>query len=119
MHPEEINTLGGYWDVGDLATRAQPLALPCDIAPGFMVFHTPGHTRGSISVIVTGRFGDAEGAVVCAGDALPTRDNYIFRLPPGINYDRALASRSMDRIIAKADWIIPGHDGPIRVSKSV
>lgn len=115
LHPEEVRTLGEYWDAGDLATHIHPLTVPCDIAPGVKVMHTPGHTRGSISVIITGCCGMYSGTVVCAGDALPTRDNFVFRLPPGINYDRQLALRSMDSIIAVADWIIPGHDAPFRV----
>jgi len=117
MHPEEMKAEGSWDDRGAIA-RASPLAEgPC-IASGVSAVHTPGHTPGSISVLINGRYGGAEGRVICSGDALPTRDNYKFRLPPGINYDRALAQRSMERIIALAEWVIPGHDGPIRVSKS-
>jgi glyoxylase-like metal-dependent hydrolase (beta-lactamase superfamily II) len=77
-----------------------------DLAEGVRVIHTPGHTRGSVSVLVEG---DVRTAI--AGDAIPTKDNYTKMVPPGSNYDPELAMRSMERIIEWAQVIVPGH-GP-------
>jgi N-acyl homoserine lactone hydrolase len=120
MHPDELKAEGS-WDAGEVAARAHPLTEGPWTAPGIGIIYTPGHTPGSVSILITGLFRNAVesgiGRVICAGDALPTRDNFRFRLPPAINYDRPLALASMERIMAMAEWIIPGHDAPIKVLK--
>ena len=77
------------------------------LADGVMVACTPGHTAGSISVMV-----EADRRYAICGDAIPTRDNYEAHLPPAIHIDRKLAVKSMDRIIEWADVIVPGHGPP-------
>lgn len=84
--------------------------IPCchvqdneEIFSGIRILHTPGHTAGSISVFVE------DERCVIAGDAIPTEDNILKNLPPGINIDRDLAMASMHRILSLADSIIPGH----------
>jgi len=76
-----------------------------EIAPGVTLLHTPGHTEGSMSVVARAD----DGVYVIAGDALPTRENYERWVPPGLNYDPALALDSMRRIDQAADLIVPGH----------
>lgn len=81
------------------------------LGPGVRLLHTPGHTRGSMSVVV-----EADDArYVIAGDALPTRDNYERWVPPGINYDADTALRSMRRIVDEAEMVVPGHGAPFPV----
>jgi glyoxylase-like metal-dependent hydrolase (beta-lactamase superfamily II) len=88
------------------------------IAPGVRALVTPGHSPDSISVVVdaTIQQGDemapTSRRVVIAGDALPTLGNFQKRVPPAVHYDRALAVASMNKIIAIADVVIPGHDRP-------
>jgi len=77
---------------------------------GVTVIHTPGHTQGSISVVV-----DAEKRYVMAGDALPTEDNYRKWVPPRLNYDPEIALKSMKRIVDMAEVIVPGHGQPFQV----
>ncbi len=78
-----------------------------DIAPHVRLLHTPGHTPGSMSVVV-----EADDRVhVIAGDAVPTRDNIEKWAPPGIHYDREVALDSMHRIVDLADVVVPGHGG--------
>jgi glyoxylase-like metal-dependent hydrolase (beta-lactamase superfamily II) len=69
------------------------------------IFETPGHTFGSISVLV-----DSDEKYVIAGDALPLKDNYLQWVPPGINIGPALALKSMRKIVDLADIVVPGHD---------
>ncbi|MFA5312931.1 MAG: MBL fold metallo-hydrolase [Methanomassiliicoccales archaeon] len=77
-----------------------------ELEEGVRVVHTPGHTPGSVSVFI-----DGERRTVIAGDAIPTRDNYVKMVPPGLNYDPVLAMRSMEMIVGWAEVIVPGH-GP-------
>ena len=81
-----------------------------ELAPGVQVIHTPGHSRGSISVVARTELG----TWVMAGDALPTPDNYVAWVPPGINYDPEVALESMKRIVDTADTIVPGHGPPFK-----
>jgi glyoxylase-like metal-dependent hydrolase (beta-lactamase superfamily II) len=54
------------------------------------------------------------GTWVMAGDALPTADNYVAWVPPGINYDTEVALESMRHIVELADTIVPGHGPPFK-----
>ena len=81
-----------------------------ELVPGVRVIHTPGHSRGSISVVAETKLG----TWVMAGDALPTPDNYVAWVPPGINYDTEVALASMRRIVDLADTIVPGHGPPFK-----
>jgi glyoxylase-like metal-dependent hydrolase (beta-lactamase superfamily II) len=73
-------------------------------SPRVYIIETPGHTEGSITIIV-----EADKIYAVTGDALPLRDNYTEWVPPGINIDPALALKSMDLIVKIADIVIPGH----------
>jgi glyoxylase-like metal-dependent hydrolase (beta-lactamase superfamily II) len=79
-----------------------------ELFSGVRVIATPGHTRGHISVVAKLE----EGAWVMAGDALPTMDNFLLWVPPGINYDPMVALESMQRIVDLAWMIVPGHGQP-------
>jgi glyoxylase-like metal-dependent hydrolase (beta-lactamase superfamily II) len=75
---------------------------------------TPGHTPGSVSVFV-----QAERRYAIVGDAMPTIDNYLRWVPPGINYDREKALRSMRRIVDWAEVVVPGHGPPFEIRDKV
>jgi N-acyl homoserine lactone hydrolase len=80
----------------------------CELVPGVRIVETPGHTRGSISVVAD----TLEGPWVMAGDALPTLDNFVAWVPPGIHYDAEVAMLSMERVVEMAWMIVPGHGAP-------
>ena len=80
------------------------------LAGGVSVIETPGHTAGSISVLVRS---DVD-YLIC-GDALPTRANYESMSPPAVHIDRRLAISSMERVIETAEMVVPGHDAPFKV----
>jgi glyoxylase-like metal-dependent hydrolase (beta-lactamase superfamily II) len=84
-----------------------PVSEDIEIAPGVRLIHTPGHTEGSMSVIVK-----AERIYAITGDAIPLEDNYRRMIPPGINYDAETAMKSIKSITSYADVIIPGHGFP-------
>jgi glyoxylase-like metal-dependent hydrolase (beta-lactamase superfamily II) len=79
------------------------------------IIETPGHSLGSISVVV--EIPEKSRTYVVAGDALPIRDNYIKWVPPGIHFDRHTALASMKKIVDIADIVIPGHDMPFEIVK--
>ena len=47
---------------------------------------------------------------------MPTEANYLKGVPPAISYDTNVSLQSMARITDLADWVIPGHDKPFRVT---
>jgi len=79
------------------------------------IIETPGHTLGSISVVV--KDADNNKIYVIAGDALPTKENYLKWVPPGINFNPKIALNSMRRIVKIADFVIPGHDDMFSIRK--
>jgi len=89
-----------------------PVFEDIEIAPGVKLVHTPGHTKGSMSVFIQG-----EKKYAVAGDAIPLEDNYIRMIPPGINYDAKTAMESIKTIVEYADVIVPGHGLPFTVGK--
>jgi glyoxylase-like metal-dependent hydrolase (beta-lactamase superfamily II) len=80
------------------------------VLPGVEVIHTPGHTFGSVTVLVEG-----EKRYAVCGDAIPTWENYQKHVPPFINVNPMLALKSMDAITSYADVIVPGHGAPFEV----
>lgn len=120
IKPEEINCIVNTHSHFDhcgnnhLFSHAKVLAANEGdvIAPGIWVMATPGHSMDSISVAV-----ETEGVIVISGDALPTFGNFLKKVPPALHIDRDMAVASMQRIMAFADFIIPGHDLPFSIRK--
>lgn len=109
-HGDHVGNLELFKGARVLAHRSEGGDLTMDreleMLPGVRLLHTPGHTPGSISLLV-----EAEQVYVMAGDAIPTVDNVRKWVPPGHHYDRAKAMESMTAIVEAADVIVPGH-GP-------
>lgn len=84
-----------------------------ELSPGVKFLSTPGHTEGSLSVVVK-----ADGKTYAiVGDAIPTVENYETMAPPVINIDPRLAKESMKRILKIADIIVPGHGAQFEVHR--
>lgn len=115
LHTDHIGC-NGRFDVnkyadGDLlnkSTKNDYLPCPSQISNNISMIKTPGHCPGHISVV----FNDGGKVVVASGDAIPTKNNYIERVPPRLHTDRAEAMKSFYKIIEIADIIVPGHDEP-------
>ena len=86
-----------------------------ELEQGITLLETPGHTSGSISVLLKCMINDRVRKTAITGDALPIMDNFIKWVPPGINIDPKLALASMRRIVDNADVIVPGHDKPFEI----
>jgi glyoxylase-like metal-dependent hydrolase (beta-lactamase superfamily II) len=83
------------------------------ISKNVWIMETPGHCYDDISVVF-----EDEKVVVAAGDAIPTKGNFLRWVPPRINVDRETAIRSMEAIERIADVIIPGHDEPFLLDRT-
>lgn len=76
------------------------------IAPGLLVFPTPGHSLGHQSVLI-----DAEEGVVCAtGDLANLAENIYEDIETGIVVNADDVYRSFETIRRRAQFIIPGHE---------
>jgi glyoxylase-like metal-dependent hydrolase (beta-lactamase superfamily II) len=93
-----------------------PVQEGFEVDENLKVIETPGHTRGSISIVA--KVPAENRTYVLAGDALPIHDNYLKWVPPGINFDSEISLNSMKRIVEIADIVIPGHDRSFEVGKN-
>lgn len=130
IRPEEIDCIVNTHSHSDhcgnnhLFSRAKSLAVKEGdvIAPGIWIMATPGHSMDSICVVVETKLIETESVdtkviIVIAGDALPTLGNLQKEVPPALHVDRDLAVASMQRIMALADFVVPGHDFPFSIRK--
>ena len=102
MHSAEENTI----------PNAETFDSNMQLTKEVRLVHTPGHTKGSVSVFV-----DAEMKYAITGDAIPLKSNYEKMLPPRINYDADIALESIKFISRYADLIVPGHDSPFATKR--
>lgn len=78
-----------------------------EVIPGVTVIELPGHTPGSIGLLVSG-------GTVLAADAVPTLAVLRSCKASGRPYDREQADASVERVAKLADVVYPGHDRAIR-----
>ncbi|MCG7841481.1 MAG: MBL fold metallo-hydrolase [Methanomassiliicoccales archaeon] len=83
-----------------------------DVWEGVRLIHTPGHTRGGMSVLVR-----SDETYALVGDAIPSADNVRKWIPPGLHYDADVALASMSKLVRMADVIVPGHGRPFRTAE--
>ena len=113
MHHDHVGNIGLFpravlyaHELESPVTGIERVRKDVEIWEGVSLLHTPGHTRGSMSVLVK-----ADRTYAMVGDAIPTEDNVRKWVPPGIHYDKEVAMTSLSRLVSMADVIVPGH-GP-------
>jgi N-acyl homoserine lactone hydrolase len=82
-----------------------------EIDDGVKVIETPGHSKGSMSLLL--RSGDETVAV--SGDALPNALSVKTGLPRIVFWDEGEAKASIRTLLDSATAFYPGHDRPFRV----
>jgi glyoxylase-like metal-dependent hydrolase (beta-lactamase superfamily II) len=144
IKPEEIDCIVNTHSHSDhcgnnhLFSHAKVLAAKEGdiIALGVWVLATPGHSMDSISVVIetkakamqmktkeaelekeTELESNGSGVIVIAGDALPTLGNFLKTVPPALHVNHDLAIASMQRIMALAEFVVPGHDFPFSIRR--
>lgn len=98
---------------GDQELLARAIAAPKTIAPGVETFPTPGHTPGSLSVLVW----TAGVTFAICGDAVGDEAGFAASRPSENSADAEMERASMQRLAEIADVIVPGHGVPFAVGK--
>jgi N-acyl homoserine lactone hydrolase len=111
-HPNDWATPPWTADILE-RTAVREIGDGAELIPGVGVVHLPGHSAGSIGITVR----SDQGLALITGDALHYASVALSRRPPLVfwNPDQALAS--IDRAVAMADVIYPGHDQPFRLTR--
>ena len=91
--------------------RIQEVEEGFEIEPGVRVLHTPGHSPGSICLLVE----TDQGKCILTSDVLLFANQALSRTHPVVFWNQEQAIRSLDRVIEEADVIYPGHDQPFRL----
>lgn len=81
------------------------------VMPGVTIMEMPGHSPGSIAVLVE----TDEGVAAITGDALHYASVAVTGVNPLVFWDADQASRSIERVVAAAAALYPGHDRPFRL----
>lgn len=92
-----------------IGTRFTIINGDLEIAPGVTLVLTPGHTPGSMGVLVE----STAGKVFIAGDTVPLFENWTenLKLPSVVHVDLEEYERTFQKITRlKPDVILPGHD---------
>lgn len=76
------------------------------IRPGVSVVPVPGHTPGSMAVLVD----TGQGRYCIAGDAVMSYENFDDDIPPGFHVDVDESMAAMDLLRQRADRVLPSHD---------
>ncbi len=82
-----------------------------EIDDGVSVLATPGHSVGSMSLLVD----RPEGKIAVCGDALPNSWSVTSRMPRLVFYDPDKAKESIGKLLDTATIFYPGHDRPFEV----
>lgn len=84
-----------------------------ELIPGVRVVDLAGHTVGSIGITVE----NSSGLSLITGDALHYAHVALTRANPLVFWDPEQAVASIDRAVALADVVYPGHDQPFRLTR--
>lgn len=118
-HGDHLSNLGRYPNARVVIHSGSSTMVPgstvvddeiVELCPGVRMVHTPGHCPEECSVFV-----EADRRYVIAGDTIPLEGNLRRRKAPTVCTDPELALASIDRIIAWADVVVPGHGRPFAV----
>ena len=95
--------------------RIQEVSEGDELARGVRVLELPGHSLGSIGLVV-----DTEaGVAVIAGDAVHSSQVAVSGEPPIVFSSLSQARESIVKAVSTADLIYPGHDRPFRLKAGV
>jgi glyoxylase-like metal-dependent hydrolase (beta-lactamase superfamily II) len=97
----------------DFQPHVQEVEEGYEIEPGVWIMHTPGHSPGSMAVMVE----TESGLCAVTGDVLHYAGVALSRVNPLVFWSEKDARRSIDRILETAETVYPGHDRPFRLVK--
>lgn len=110
-HPKDWATPDYTWSVLERC-NIREIREGDKIDEGIEVILTPGHTRGSISLVVE----QPDGTIAICGDALPNARAALEGCPYLVMWDERDARDSARKILDTAEVLYPGHDRPFHIS---
>ena len=112
-HPNDWATPAWTGAMIDFQKRIQEVEEGYEIEKGVTIMHTPGHSPGSIVVLVEAD----DGLIAVTGDVLHYANVALTGVNPLVFWNEEAAKKSITRITETADAIYPGHDRPFRIVK--
>ncbi|SDR98648.1 MBL fold metallo-hydrolase [Bradyrhizobium canariense] len=91
--------------------RLRPVAAEIELAPDLRIVELPGHTPGSIGLMV--------GRQLLAGDAVGSAKEAVAGQIASCAGREQEAATSLKKALATSDIIYPGHDRPFRVGPPI
>jgi N-acyl homoserine lactone hydrolase len=117
VHTRELEaadrTIGRDWAIPEYTVRAlrrlrlHPVSAEIELAPDLRIVELPGHTPGSIGLLV--------GDKLLAGDAVGSAREAATRQVGAYAGGEEDALASLDKALAISGIVYPGHDRPFRV----
>jgi glyoxylase-like metal-dependent hydrolase (beta-lactamase superfamily II) len=95
----------------EFESKVQQVEEGYEIEPGVRIIHTPGHSAGTVAVVVE----TPDGPVAVTGDGIQNSEVALSGINPLVFWSEADASRSIARITEAAQTIYPGHDRPFHL----
>jgi N-acyl homoserine lactone hydrolase len=121
VHERELNAAsaasGRDWAIPEYTVRAlrklrlQPVAGDVELASDVRIVELPGHTPGSIGLIV--------GRQLLSGDAVGSAKEAIAERVASCAGGEQAATASLKKALAIGEIIYPGHDRPFRVGPPI
>ena len=114
-HPLDFRYAPDFVEELDQAGQFVKLTEDREILPGIWMIHTPGHTKGGMTVLVETERGKAAITGVCTifENYWPPKKVRALEwevIPPGVHTDAYLAYEQTLRIKKMADLILPLHE---------
>ncbi|MFA6963786.1 MAG: MBL fold metallo-hydrolase [Patescibacteria group bacterium] len=105
--------IGQYHIPKEKSVQRSEIIDGTEIAKDVSILLTPGHTEDHISVLVN----TDEGNIVIAGDAMADESFADMEVNPPLANNLVDYDESRKKILAVADYIIPGHGDKFQVKK--
>ncbi len=112
-HPNDWATPQWTGAMIDDHPRAQEVEEGYEIEPGISVIHTPGHSPGSMGLLVE----TGDGLCAVTGDAIHYGEVALSGISPIVFWNEEDSRKSIKRVLDTADIVYPGHDRPFRMVK--
>lgn len=110
-HPNDWATPRWTGAMIDFLERVQEVEDGYEVEPGVRLLHTPGHSAGTMAVVVD----TSDGPVAITGDGIQNASVAKSRENVLVFWSEDDARRSIERVLGEAEIIYPGHDRPFRL----
>ncbi|MEX2598966.1 MAG: MBL fold metallo-hydrolase [Dehalococcoidia bacterium] len=97
----------------EFESKVETVTEGYEIEPGARILHTPGHSAGTMAVMVD----TPNGMAAVTGDGIHSANAALSGRCPIVFWDEEASRRSIARVLETADAIYPGHGRPFRMLK--